>query len=631
MDAKASIVALFLSLFSLWPAGCVETPLTGPPSSESAGLDVNDPSTASVSGHLVVGSAAAKQVSELQRQVVDPAAAASEFGAVIPGELLVAFDPSLSQEERAAILAESGMEEIECSPSGVCRVAGPPRPQVDPRQAKSATVGDADALLNRPGVLRASANMRRYIARAPDDKHFPVQWHYSLINLPQAWDLTTGSDEIVVAVVDTGVVSSHPDLQGRLVPGYDFISNPATARDGDGRDADPEDMGDEYNGPGRSSFHGTHVCGTLGAATNNAMGVAGVTWSTRIMPVRALGVDGGTSFDLAEAIRFAAGLPNVSGTVPAVPARIINLSVAGEPGEPPAREEIAAIRDVTRAGVLVICAAGNNGSSEPTWPAASPEAICVGAVDIQTARPGYSNYGSTLDLMGPGGVGGQDVNGDGFPDSVLSTGATDSSGRVETKYIFNNGTSMAAPHVAGVAALMLAVNPSLSATDLRWILESTARDLGSPGRDDEYGHGLVDAAAAVGEALRLAGDPGSTPRPPTEAPDVPGAEQIYVLALEAGTWTPVAQDETSVARDYAYELRGLPPGTYAIYAGTDRNGDGFICDEGDLCGAMPAVTAPEPLNVEAGDRLSDVVLPMTELGAGGSEGQVQPLRLPRVR
>lgn len=637
MDARASLLILASGLSAFWLAGCAETPLpAGPPSASADSVDLLDPSTAVVSGYLTFRpqpAAAGQPTADLQRQLVDPAEAATEVEGVIPGELLVMFDPSVGDEERAQILADAGMQEIERSPSGLCRVSCPPRSKMDSRQAKAITLDDAAALFNRPGVLRTSPNLRRYIAKVPNDQHFPAQWHYSLINLPEAWDLTTGSDEVVVAVVDTGVVSAHPDLQGRLAPGYDFISDPASARDGDGRDPDPEDVGDEYNGPGRSSFHGTHVAGTIGASTNNGAGVAGVTWNTRIMPVRALGVGGGTSFDVAEAIRFAAGLPNVSGTLPATPARIINLSIAGEPGEPASREETEAIREATAAGALVICAAGNGGSSRPAWPGATPEALCVGAVDVQAVRTSHSNYGPTLDLVAPGGTSSADLNGDGYSDSVLSTGAVESSGQIVSKYLFSNGTSMAAPQVAGVAALMLAANPALTATELRFILEGTARDLGPAGPDADYGYGLVDAAAAVREALRRTGDPGSGQAIPGAAPDDgSGGEPIYVVALEADSLAPAAQDETSGAQGFVFDLIGLPPGAYAIYAGTDRDGDGYICDAGDLCGGLPTAAAAEPITLNAGERILDLELELTELQADdGVQGQLQPLHLPRLR
>jgi len=577
----------------------------------------------------------------------------------------------------------------------------------------------------QPGIRHVERNARRYIARTPDDEFFPLQWHYAAINLPQAWDHTVGSDEIIVAVVDTGIVSGHPDLQGRLVAGYDFIENLATSRDGDGRDPDPEDPGDLFGGPGQSSFHGTHVAGTIAAATDNTIGVAGVTWQTKIMPVRALGVDGGTSFDVAEAIRFAAGLPNVSGQVPATPAHVINLSLTGVPGELATAAELAALAAAHQAGAVVVAAAGNARSSLPTFPAAAPETISVNAVDIQLELASYSNFGSTIDLAAPGGFTGTDVNGDGFADGVVSTAASDLTGSIEFKYAVSNGTSMAAPHVAGVAALVLAANPDLSADEVREVLQSSAMDLGEPGRDDIFGHGLVDAAAAVREALDRAGQATST-EPAlslstrsldfgtdrttlsvqisntgggfldltavsadeidadgwlqaelagstsnanaagvdvtvdrTDLPDgtyrgtvtlsaaglAPAtidvsmavgepsqmSETIYVIAVEPVLLDTVAQDGTDASENFVYTIADLAAGSYVIYAGTDRDNDGFICEIGDLCGALPSTIQPQILTLEPGQELANTDFSVARLILQQASGNASPaLRLRRI-
>ena len=230
--------------------------------------------------------------------------------------------------------------------------------------------------------------------------------------------MTTGANAIV-AVIDTGVVLSHPDLQGQLVDGYDFIKDPAVAVDGDGIDPNPDDPGDRFDPSGSSSFHGTHVAGTVAAATNNAVGVAGVAFGAKVMPLRVCGrprslMEGGCDiYDIEQAVLFAAGLANDSGTVPPRRADVINLSLGGDIGSP---AEQAIFDQAGAAGVVIVAAAGNlepGQSPYPTYPAAYPGLIGVGAVDINKARAYYSNFGSWVSVVAPGGNTGQDVNGDG--------------------------------------------------------------------------------------------------------------------------------------------------------------------------------------------------------------------------
>ncbi|UCF34370.1 MAG: S8 family peptidase [Phycisphaerales bacterium] len=448
-------------------------------------------------------------VHELERSSRVDTPVAAEAGAFVPGELLVVFQEDVPIEERSSILRAHRLRVVDESPSGVLRVRLANSDSVDGALLGEETKRLASELRVHQGVRIAECNFLGAVSRIPNDKFYNLQWHYTVINLPQAWDFTVGSDDIVVAVIDTGIVSAHPDLKDRLIGGYDFISDAKRARDGDGRDPDPEDPGDQAGGPGLSSFHGTHVAGTIGAATNNARGVAGVTWQAKVMLLRAFGVDGGTAFDAAEAIRYAAGLPNVSGSVPETPARVINLSFT-RPTASVVEEE--AIRAASGAGVLLVAAAGNDFSATPGYPAAVPEVISVSAVDGLLERALYSNFGPTIDLAAPGGFNGYDLDGDGLPDGVLSTGARDFTSGINLRYEIASGTSMAAPHVAGVAVLVMAANPLLSANEIRAILESTATDLGDEGRDDEFGFGRVDAAAAVREARRRAGiTPESSP------------------------------------------------------------------------------------------------------------------------
>ncbi len=422
----------------------------------------------------------------------------------VPGELLVAgtSDAALQQAitERGGVLAGE-------VPGQVRRVRFLLPASLDEVQRERYTVALAASLDAHPAVRYAELNLLLQplmVDTTPNDPLYNFQWHYSLINLPAAWDITTGSNSVIVAVIDTGTTPGV-DLAPRTLAGYDLISDPAMARDGDGPDPDPTDEGDS-TGPQNSSFHGSHVAGTVGANTNDGFGAAGVTWSTRIMPIRVLGVGGGTTFDIASGIRFAAGLPNSSGALPPQSAHIINMSLGG-PGVSQTMQD--AVTDARNAGTLVIAAAGNANSSDPFSPAVLNGVISVSAVDAQGVKAPYSNFHPTVDIAAPGGDIEVDRTGDGYPDGVLSCRPNDRSNPTDyDAYEFYEGTSMAAPHVAGVAALLLAADPTLSVPQLENILLSTTTDRGAPGRDDEYGEGLINAFAAVQMA---AGGGGNTP------------------------------------------------------------------------------------------------------------------------
>ena len=235
----------------------------------------------------------------------------------------------------------------------------------------------AAALANDPAIEYAEPDRRMHPALVPDDPSYALQWHYLSppaemggANLPPAWDLTTGGSSVVVAVIDTGSLPGHPDLAGRYIGGYDFIDDSVTSNDGDGRDGDASDPGDwvtleesltsDYAGCAvdNSSFHGAHVAGTIGAATGNGTGVAGINWVSTILAVRVLGKCGGNVSDIIDAIRWSAGVP-VSG-VPANPnpARVLNLSLSGIGDCDSSTQD--AIDDAVAAGAVVVVAAGNS-------------------------------------------------------------------------------------------------------------------------------------------------------------------------------------------------------------------------------------------------------------------------------
>lgn len=329
-----------------------------------------------------------------------------------------------------------------------------------------------------PNFIRES---QQFAPNEPDDPVFEQQWHYNNILLPLAWELGRGSPGVSVAVIDSGVLLAHPDLAGQLLPGYDFLDNIAGA-------ADPGD------GSGAASFHGTHVTGTIAARTDNGLGVAGAGWSTRVLPIRILGRRGGNSADLMEALRYAAGLSNRSGTLPQQPADVINLSLGGS-GHSDAEQGL--LDEIRAQGIFVVAAAGNGSSSSAFYPAAYDGVLSASATSILNRPASYSNFGPDIDLAAPGGEPGVD--------QVISTVGREikeedsEEPRLEFVYEGRAGTSMAAPHVAGVIALMKAIHPELT-PDLFDALLAMGRltdDLGESGRDDRFGHGLINARKAV--------------------------------------------------------------------------------------------------------------------------------------
>jgi serine protease len=399
--------------------------------------------------------------------------------------------------ERARTLQTLGASDADAALDA--RFAGLPAEQ----RAKLETLLAAKLLRQRADVGLAEPNFIRRALTTPNDPHYALQWHYPLINLPAAWDLTTGNASVKVAVIDTGVLLAHPDLQGQLAGGFDFIASASNALDGGGIDANPDDPGDG-GGLSPSSYHGTHVAGTIGAKTQNAYGVAGVAWNVTLVPLRVLGLNGGTDFDVLQAVRYAAGLPNNSGTTDKVD--VINLSLGGSGFSQTAQNVFEQARN---AGVIVVAAAGNQASSALVYPASYEGVVSVSAVDLRTQQAFYSSFGPAVDVAAPGGDTSSDRNGDGYGDGVLSTRKEEESGLFN--FTFLQGTSMAAPHVAGVAALMKAVKPTLSPDEFDTLLAggSLTNDLGAAGRDDVFGHGLIDARKAVEAAS--AAPPGTSP------------------------------------------------------------------------------------------------------------------------
>lgn len=595
--------------------------------------------------------------------------------------------------------------------------------------AKFETLTTVRDLQYRSDVEYAQPNFISKSFAVPNDPLYVLQWHYPIINLPAAWDMTTGSSDVIVGVIDTGVLLAHPDLAGQTVAGYDFIRSPANAGDGDSIDANPNDPGDDrVNG---SSFHGSHVAGTIAAATNNGQGSAGIAWGAKIMPLRALGQLGGTDYDVGQALLYAAGLANDSKTVPARRADIVNLSFGGPTFSQAALDIVTRVR---AAGVIVIAAAGNESTSALSYPAAFDGVVAVSAVDYNKQFAPYSNFGSYVDVAAPGGDLSKDANADGTGDGVLSTGASDRTGSIVFRYPIFQGTSMASPHVAGVAALMKSVLPGLTPQLFDDLLRSgkLTEDVGAPGRDDRYGYGVIDAFKAVNEARILAQNGNIPPPLPPQAGVQPstlnfgvtatsltftvsnvGGDGLQVISTATnqpwlrvnplqvdsngvGTYrvsvsrlglvdqnydgqirvvtsagerlvnvvmevsrVPVAAsvgyqyvilvdsvnhkkvaaiDEVAVVNGmYQFSLEGALPGTYHLYAGSDMDQDGRLCDPGEACGAFRTLEQPQLIEVISADvngldfTTSYPVNFSTVSNAGGTQPAlpiIEPIQMP---
>ncbi|HBK45430.1 MAG TPA: peptidase S8 [Xanthomonadaceae bacterium] len=457
-----------------------------------------------------------------------------------------------------------------------------------------------------PSVLSVEVDQLMTRTLTPNDPRLSEQWGFGTtsagINVRPAWDQATGSG-VVVAVIDTGI-TNHPDLNANILPGYDFISDAAMARDGNGRDSDPSDEGDWYAanecGAGypasNSSWHGTHVAGTIAAVTNNGTGVAGTAYNAKIVPVRVLGKCGGYTSDIADAIVWASG-GSVSG-VPANPnpAEVINMSLGGSGSCSTTYQN--AINGAVSRGTTVVVAAGNSAVNvSGAVPANCPNVIAVAATTSARAKASYSNYGAGIDISAPG-------------SAILSTLNSGTTVPGSASYASYNGTSMASPHVAGVVALMQSVAPSpLTPAQVESTIKSTAASFSC---SQGCGAGLVDANAAVTAAKSGSGGGGggggtalTSGVPVTGLSASTGASLNYTIAVPSGRSTLTVRISGGSGDADLYVRQGSAP-TDTVYACRP-----YLSGNSETCTISAPVNGTYYIRVKAYSSFSGVTLTAT--------------------
>jgi len=381
-------------------------------------------------------------------QTRPPVGSPSGNGEFVPGEVLVKFKSDASPTSVQAALSAQDVRAVGEVPAlGIQRLTVP----------EGQELAIIAALRRHPLVEYAEPN---YIIRAvliPNDPYFSSQWGLTKIGASQAWEVTTGSNDLTIAIVDSGIDLDHPDLSGKIILGYDYVNG----------DWVPDD---DYG-------HGTHVAGIAAAWTDNRQGVAGVAWGARLMALKVLDAEGsGTYADVASAVTYAAD----NG------AKIINLSLGGSSDSQTLHDALIYAHN---AGCVVVAATGNNDGSV-LYPAKYTEAFAVASTDSNDQRAWFSNYGPEVDVAAPG----VDIYSTHLPYAHLTSICHDDDG---DGYGLCSGTSMATPYVAGLAALIWSEYPSYTNDQVEGRIERTALDLGASGWDQYYGHGRIDALAAL--------------------------------------------------------------------------------------------------------------------------------------
>ncbi|HPT83447.1 MAG TPA: S8 family serine peptidase [Limnochordia bacterium] len=471
-----------------------------------------------------------------------PAAAASWPGEEDgdSDELIIAFEEGVSEDEQLQLLRDWGYLILDRLTLLNAYLVEPMAP---------AEQGLLQAL-SFPGLKYAAPNrpVSPLWTVQPNDPYYPGQWHYPLIRLPQAWSVTTGDRRIRIAVVDSGVQPDHPDLAGRLDHeyGFNFVQN-------------NRDFSDD-------SGHGTHVAGTIGALTDNGLGVAGVMWEVELLPIKVLDGMAGGDWELSQGLLYAAGLLKQDDKpFNPYPAQVINLSLGGRRELPNTREAINRI--LAETDCILVAAAGND-RGPMRYPALYSGVIAVGAVDYnyphKPRRAPYSSYGPELFVMAPGGDLTVDSDFSGSTDGVLSTFIANGG------YTYMEGTSMATPHVSGVIGLMLAAG--IPPQRIPQALQETAMPLGEQEFSPEYGYGLINAYWAVNEVTTMR----------------------LVVGTRRGSKVDVVAEASLPAKGGYFQVTDIPPGEYQVMAWVDVRPGPDELEPGDY------FNESAPITLEAG-------------------------------
>ena len=400
--------------------------------------------------------------------------------AFVSGEILVKFKPHVGAQNAQKSLQSQGLRPQEVSPyNDVIRV------KVDAGREQETIA----KLLARGDVEFAGYNHILEATFVPDDASYSSQWALPKINAPAAWEITTGSSEVIIGIVDSGLDTSHPEFSGRIVYPRDEVDDDYTPQD--------------------NCTHGTHVAGIAAAQGNNSTGVAGLAWNVKILPVRVMSYCSATEMDIYNGIHWAVDHGG----------KIINLSLGG--GYSGSCESYyptmsSAVQYALDQGVLVVAAAGNAGNSSILCPAAMNGVMAVGSTDANDARSWFSNYGPQLDIAAPG-------------SSIYST--------IPGGYGYKDGTSMATPYVTGLAALLWSLDPSLIRDQVRNIIETTADDLGAAGWDQYFGWGRINAWRALDSIVPHTSPAQLTLLADDQSGEVEGTIQIATSGSGIVTWT----------------------------------------------------------------------------------------------